>query len=85
MRTTQPFSLTLPNELASVVRDKVAAGEYATESEVMVDCLVVYPPCDMQYGILCHGEGFPYCIRAAVTLMATQDFPCLSLRLRLVL
>lgn len=41
MRTTQQFSITLPNEMASVVRDKVAAGEYATESEVIRDGLRV--------------------------------------------
>jgi Arc/MetJ-type ribon-helix-helix transcriptional regulator len=37
MRTTQQFSITLPNEMADVV--KVAAGEYATESEVIRDGL----------------------------------------------
>ena len=41
MRTTQQFSITLPNELADVVRAKVAAGEYATESEVIRDGLRV--------------------------------------------
>jgi antitoxin ParD1/3/4 len=35
MRTTQQFSITLPNELANAVKTKVAAGEYATESEVL--------------------------------------------------
>lgn len=35
MRTTQQFSVTLPNEMASQVRQKVAAGEYASESEVI--------------------------------------------------
>lgn len=39
MRTTQQFSITLPNEMAQLVRDKVAAGEYATESEVIRDGL----------------------------------------------
>jgi len=41
MRTTQQFSITLPNEMASVVKAKVAAGEYATESEVIRDGLRV--------------------------------------------
>ena len=41
MRTTQQFSITLPNELADAVRAKVAAGDYATESEVIRDCLRV--------------------------------------------
>ncbi len=35
MRTTQQFSITLPNEMASAVKAKVATGEYATESEVI--------------------------------------------------
>jgi putative addiction module CopG family antidote len=35
MRTTQQFSITLPNEMADAVRSKVATGEYATESEVI--------------------------------------------------
>ena len=30
MRTTQQFSITLPNEMADTVKSKVAAGEYAT-------------------------------------------------------
>ena len=39
MRTTQQFSITLPNEMANVVKAKVQAGEYATESEVIRDGL----------------------------------------------
>jgi putative addiction module CopG family antidote len=35
MRSTQQFSVTLPNEMAAEVRAKVASGEYATESEVI--------------------------------------------------
>jgi antitoxin ParD1/3/4 len=41
MRTTQQFSVTLPNEMADLVKSKVAAGEYATESEVIRDGLRV--------------------------------------------
>ena len=41
MRSTQQFSITLPNEMADVVKAKVAAGEYATESEVIRDGLRV--------------------------------------------
>ena len=41
MRSTQQFSITLPNEMAKAVRAKVAAGEYATESEVIRDGLRV--------------------------------------------
>lgn len=41
MRTTQQFSITLPNEMAEAVKTKVASGEYATESEVIRDGLRV--------------------------------------------
>ena len=41
MRTTQQFSITLPHEMADIVKRKVAAGEYATESEVIRDGLRV--------------------------------------------
>jgi antitoxin ParD1/3/4 len=41
MRTTQQFSITLPNEMADAVKSKVATGEYATESEVIRDGLRV--------------------------------------------
>jgi putative addiction module CopG family antidote len=39
MRTTQQFSITLPNEMAELIRTKVASGEYASESEVIRDGL----------------------------------------------
>lgn len=39
MRSTQQFSVTLPNEMAAQVRAKVASGEYASESEVIRDGL----------------------------------------------
>ncbi len=39
MRTTQQFSITLPNEMADAIKAKVSAGEYATESEVIRDGL----------------------------------------------
>jgi antitoxin ParD1/3/4 len=35
MRTTQQFSVTLPNEMAAQIRAKVACGDYASESEVI--------------------------------------------------
>ena len=41
MRSTQQFSITLPNDMAEAVRAKVASGEYATESEVIRDGLRV--------------------------------------------
>jgi antitoxin ParD1/3/4 len=39
MRTTQQLSITLPKEMAELVRAKVASGEYASESEVIRDGL----------------------------------------------
>jgi antitoxin ParD1/3/4 len=41
MRTTQQFSITLPTEMAGLVKAKVASGDYATESEVIRDGLRV--------------------------------------------
>jgi len=41
MRSTQQMSITLPLEMAALVKAKVAAGEYATESEVIRDGLRV--------------------------------------------
>jgi putative addiction module CopG family antidote len=38
-RNTQPISITLPHDMAAMVRAKVASGEYATESEVIRDGL----------------------------------------------
>ena len=35
MRKTQSLSITLPHEMAEMVKAKVAAGDYATESEVI--------------------------------------------------
>ncbi|MCP3177784.1 MAG: type II toxin-antitoxin system ParD family antitoxin [Desulfuromonadales bacterium] len=35
MRTTQKMSITLPNEMADMVKKKVRAGEYASDSEVI--------------------------------------------------
>ncbi len=39
MRSTRPMSITLPMDMAQMVKDKVAGGEYATESEVIRDGL----------------------------------------------
>jgi antitoxin ParD1/3/4 len=35
MRKTQSLSITLPRDMAKAVKDKVASGAYATESEVL--------------------------------------------------
>lgn len=39
MRTTRQLSITLPNEMAETLRERVASGEYASESEVVRDGL----------------------------------------------
>jgi antitoxin ParD1/3/4 len=39
VRSTQQFSVTLPNEMAQMVKAKVSSGEYASESEVIRDGL----------------------------------------------
>lgn len=39
MRTTQQLSITLPTEMAGLVKSKVASGDYASESEVIRDGL----------------------------------------------
>ena len=39
MRTTQALSITLPIEMAEMVKAKVSSGEYASESEVIRDGL----------------------------------------------
>lgn len=38
-RTTQQMSITLPHEMARLVKEKVASGAYASESEVIRDGL----------------------------------------------
>jgi len=39
MRTTQSLRITLPHEMAHMVKDKVASGGYASNSEVIRDGL----------------------------------------------
>lgn len=39
MRTAQQMSITLPNDMADLVKAKVRTGEYASESEVLRDGL----------------------------------------------
>ena len=39
MRTTQQMSITLPNEMAEFVRERVARGDYASDSEVLRDAI----------------------------------------------
>jgi len=39
MRNTRSLSITLPHDMAQMVREKVASGAYASESEVIRDGL----------------------------------------------
>ncbi|MEO7422022.1 MAG: type II toxin-antitoxin system ParD family antitoxin [Ornithinibacter sp.] len=39
MRTTRQMSVTMPHQMAEMVRAKVTSGEYASESEVIRDGL----------------------------------------------
>ena len=39
MGSTQQFSIALPDDMAELVRAKVASGEYATENDVFSDGL----------------------------------------------
>lgn len=39
MRTTRQLSITLPNEMAAALRERVDSGAYASESEVVRDGL----------------------------------------------
>jgi len=39
MRSTKQMSITLPLEMAAIVAEKVASGEYASDSEVIRDGL----------------------------------------------
>ncbi len=39
MRSTQQMSITLPNEMAALIKEKVSLGQYASESEVVRDGL----------------------------------------------
>jgi len=39
VRNTHPITITLPHDMAAMVKAKVASGEYATESEVIRDGL----------------------------------------------
>ena len=39
MRTTKQLSITLPNDMAEALKERVASGTYASESEVVRDGL----------------------------------------------
>ena len=56
MRTTQQLSITLPKEMASAIKAKVLAGEYATESEVIREGLRTLLARDRAVENWLHGE-----------------------------
>jgi putative addiction module CopG family antidote len=56
MRSTQQFSITLPNEMADAVKSKVAASLYATESEVIREGLRALLARDQAVESWLHGE-----------------------------
>lgn len=39
MRTTRQLSITLPNEMADALRERVQSGEYASENEIISEGL----------------------------------------------
>ncbi len=56
MRTTRQLSITLPMEMADALRERVAAGEYASESEVVRDGLRTLFARDQAVETWLHGE-----------------------------
>jgi putative addiction module CopG family antidote len=59
MRTTQQMSITLPKDMAEMVKTKVSAGEYASESEVIRDGLRALMARDQVVENWQHGEVGP--------------------------
>ena len=69
MRTTQQLSITLPNDMADVVKTKVKTGEYASESEVIRDGLRALLARDRAvdarlYELVCSHDRFSGWVRA---------------------
>ncbi len=56
MRNTQAISVTLPHDMAAMVKAKVTSGEYATESEVIRDGLRTLLARDAALESWLHGE-----------------------------
>ena len=56
MRNTQPISVTLPHDMAAMVKAKVTSGEYASESEVIRDGLRTLIARDAALESWLHGE-----------------------------
>lgn len=56
MRTTRQLSITLPNEMADALRERVQSGEYASESEVIREGLRALLARDQAVEAWLHGE-----------------------------
>jgi antitoxin ParD1/3/4 len=59
MRTTQQLSITLPKDMADLVKEKVRSGEYASESEVIRDGLRALLARDRAVESWLHGQVGP--------------------------
>ena len=59
MQTTEHLMITLPIEIAQIVRNKIANGEYATESEVVGDGLLSLIARDIDLGEWLNSEVLP--------------------------
>ena len=86
MRNTQSLSITLPHDMAQMVKDKVASGAYASESEVIRDGLRALQARDTVIERWLHGSVVPVFDRvmsAEERLLDTADvFPGLESRYR---
>ncbi|MBK5412387.1 type II toxin-antitoxin system ParD family antitoxin [Pseudomonas yamanorum] len=69
MRSTQQMSITLPIEMAALVKAKVSTGEYASESEVIRDGLRILLARDRAMENWLQDQVIP----AAVALEADPD------------
>lgn len=69
MRSTQQMSITLPIEMAALVKAKVSTGEYASESEVIRDGLRILLARDRAMENWLQDQVIP----AAVALKADPD------------
>lgn len=75
MRTTQQMSITLPNDMADVVKAKVQGGEYASESEVIRDGLRTLMARDRAVESWLHSQVGPAydALKADPTRVVTAD------------
>jgi antitoxin ParD1/3/4 len=82
MRTTQQLSITLPVEMAKLVKDKVASGAYASESEVVREGLRALQERDMVVERWLREEVVPTYDRYRANAEATAPLDESAARLR---